>query len=381
MTESSFSLKDHLFHRENVSKIAQDIKNVYPAFQQQEFIERVVKKFPELELKSRIDWIGQNFEHFLPKDYQEAVKILLAALPDECDPTLGDDDFGNFIYAPFSDFIAKHAESKKNLHFSLESLRQITTRCSAEDAIRYFINFNAKETLSTMLEWTNDSHYHVRRLGSEGSRPKLPWSQKISISVEETLPILDQLFSDHTRYVTRSVANHLNDISKTNPELVIETLKRWQASQKQHATEMQYITKHALRTLIKLGHPAAFSLLGFDSDAKVNVTKLELKKAQLAIGEPLEFEVGLAAEQNGPLLIDYTMYFPSKTAGKLNKKIYKLTTVQALKDHPLTIIKKHPLRPNMTTRKIYPGTHTLEVQVNGSKLSSTTFEILDKNNN
>jgi 3-methyladenine DNA glycosylase AlkC len=301
---------------------------------------------------------------------------LLAALPEECDPTLSDNDFGDFIYAPFCDFIAKHNESKRNLKFSLEALRQTTTRFSAEDSIRYFINFDPKETLQTMLRWTNDTHYHVRRLASEGSRPKPPWSQKILINVEETLPILDQLFSDRTRYVTRSVANHLNDISKTHPELVIQTLKRWQASQKQTAEEMQYITKHALRTLIKLGYPSAFSLLGFGSDVKVKLTKLELKKNQLKLGEPLEFEVTLLAEQDGPLLVDYTIYFPSKTAGKLNKKVYKLTTVQAQKNQPISIQKKHPLRPNMTTRKIYPGTHSLEIQVNGSKLDTIQFEII-----
>ena len=151
---------------------------------------------------------------YLPADYAEAVNILLKALPEPLNENRTDDDFGDFIYAPYSDFVAHYGCIEANLAFSLAALKEMTKRFSAEDAIRYFINAFPKETLKTLYAWTSDSNYHVRRLCSEGTRPKLPWSQKINIPPEDALPILHALFADKTRYVTRSVANHLNDIAK-----------------------------------------------------------------------------------------------------------------------------------------------------------------------
>lgn len=163
---------------------------------------------------------------------------MLDALPPILDPTKNDDDFGDFILAPLSDFVAQHGATEEHLDSSLAALGEITKRFSAEFAIRIFINAFPERSLEFLNECAGDANYHVRRLASEGTRPTLPWSGKISIDYHEPLPILDKLYRDPTRFVTRSVANHLNDIAKVDPDLVISMLKRWKKAGDQDPKEM-----------------------------------------------------------------------------------------------------------------------------------------------
>ncbi len=371
-----FSLKDHLFNKTKVQKIAREIKNVYLEFEDKNFISKVVKQFPELELKERIAWIRQCLREFLPQDYRQAVKILLKALPPELDPKKTDNDFGEFIYAPYNDFVAFYGREKIHLKFSLAALKEMTKRFSAEDAIRYFINDYPKETLAELQKWSKDKNYHVRRLCSEGTRPKLPWSPKIILTPGEALPVLANLFSDKTRYVTRSVANHLNDIAKTNPDLVIRTLVRWEKSKQQNLTEMDFITRHALRTLIKQGNKQALTLLGYDNAPKIIVKNFSLVSEEVAIGSAAEFSFLVLAEEDVNLLIDYTLFFQDKKGGTNNKKIHKLKQLVLQKGESISIKKKHPLRANMTTRQLYRGQHQIELQINGRSFGKVSFELV-----
>lgn len=260
-----FSLKDHLFNEVKVRKLAKDIKAVYPAFKEKEFGRSVVAEFPELELMQRIAHISAVLREYLPQDYLEALGVLVTSLPAPCDPSLSDDDFGEFIYAPYGHFVSEYGCEKKYLKESLAAIKEITQRFSCEWAIRNFLNTFPKETLTELKRWTRDSHYHVRRLVSEGTRPNLPWAKKVKLTSVDTLPLLELLYVDNTRYVTRSVANHLNDIAKAGPLLVVETLKRWQESGKQSEAEMKFILKHSLRTLVKQGNKDALALLGHGS--------------------------------------------------------------------------------------------------------------------
>jgi 3-methyladenine DNA glycosylase AlkC len=246
-----FYLKDQLFNREKVEKLAKEIFAVYTDFKQKDFIEDVMTKFPELELKERIHHITEMLWKYLPKDYSQAITIIKKALPKELDNTKKDKDFWDFIYAPYGQYIAKYGLDTPYLWSSLHMLEEITKRFSAEYAIRDFWNTFEKEVHEKFLEWSKSEHYHVRRLASEGSRPKLPWGKKIQLHYKKTEKILDNLFYDSTRYVTRSVANHLNDISKIDTEFVIRKLQEWEKSGKQEKKEMEFIKHHATRTLRK----------------------------------------------------------------------------------------------------------------------------------
>lgn len=373
--KEKFSLKDHLFNEEKVKKIAFEIAAVYPSFQAKEFIKETVRKFPQLELKERIVWIRECLHVYLPQEYRKAVKILLDALPAPLDPNKTDNDFGQFIYAPYLDFLAAYGLQKKDVKFSLKALKEMTKRFSAEDAIRYFINTYPEETLAELTLWSQDAHYHVRRLCSEGTRPKLPWSQKIILPPGTAIKILENLYTDSTRYVTRSVANHLNDISKTHPEIVLRILKKWNKSKKQKPEEMGYITKHALRTLLKGGNAEALALLGFTETKGFVVRELVVHTQKVKRGSALEFSFSVDASQAVKLLIDYTVFFRGKNGTLSNKKIHKLTQLKLSAGETKKITKKHPLRADMTTRTLYPGIHRVEVQINGRVYSTFEFEL------
>jgi 3-methyladenine DNA glycosylase AlkC len=375
--KEKFSLKDHLFNPSKIKNLAESIVIVYPTFNTEDFISTVIKRFPELELKQRITWITVNLKKFLPENYPDAVAVLLRSLPPENDPNKSDNDFGDFIYAPYAEFVAKYGCNKKDLEFSLNALKEITMRFSAEDAIRYFINAFPKETLQRLQEWAEDSHYHVRRLASEGTRPKLPWAQKINIAPEDALPILNKLYFDKTRFVTRSVANHINDISKINPELVIHTLKQWKNSGRQTEKEMQYIVNHSLRTLVKIGYPDAIAFLDFSPEPKVKVQNFTVS-SEVRLGDFLYFEFSVLAEEDENIIADYTIYFPKKAGTGLNKKVFKIKKFNIKKNQQVTITKRHRLKADMTTRKLQPGKHTIEIQLNGKKFTATDFMLLSE---
>lgn len=376
MQEEKFSLKDHLFNPAKIEKIATEIKQVYTDFEKDKFTHTVTEKFPELELKERIYHITDCLKKHLPNEYQSAVEVLLKSLPEPCDPNLNDDDFGNFIYAPYNHFVAVYGCTKEHLTFSLNALEELTTRFSAEDAIRYFINAFPEETMQKMNHWAKHSHYHVRRLASEGSRPKLPWCQKISIPVEEPLSILEQLHSDSTRYVTRSVANHLNDISKVQSDLVIKTLKKWKSAKKQKTKELDFIIKHSLRTLIKNGDTAALELIGIKENPPIGISSLKISE-RVKMDTHLLFEFEIKAKEDTTLLIDYIIHFQNKKGEMNSRKVFKLKQVPLEKNETIIITKRHQMRQFMTTRTLYPGKHQLEVQVNGEVRISTTFALLN----
>ena len=373
--EEKFSLKDHLFNKPKIEQVTGEIHSVYPAFQKSQFVRKVVAKFPELELKARITWIAACLKEYLPGDYREAVGVILRSLPSPNNPELSDDDFGDFIYAPYAEFVARYGCNKEHLAFSLNALYELTMRFSAEDAIRYFINAFPDDTLNKLLIWSKDTHYHVRRLCSEGTRPKLPWSQKINIPVTAPIPILDNLFSDKTRFVVRSVANHINDISKADPELVIKKLLEWKRSGKQSPKEMDYIIRHSLRTLVKSGNPKAMKLLGVSHKADVSVSNFKMP-AKIKMNSMLEFSFAVQAQEDASIIADYILYFQNKSGKLNNKKVFKLKKLSLAKGEKVLLTKRHMLREQMTTRKLFRGKHELEIQINGKSFGKKSFVIV-----
>jgi len=367
-----FSLKDDLFNAQKVEKIALEIQNVYPEFNIDAFKKDVVGAFPKLELKERIYHIRDMFKKYLPDNYVVAANILLDALPSELDPKKSDDDFGDFIYAPYSDYVATYGCTEEHLDFSLEALREMTKRFSVEFAIRDFINQYSEKTLEILHTCALSENYHERRLASEGLRPKLPWAKKLALDYNVPFKHLDHLFYDNTRYVTRSVANHLNDIAKIDAPLVVETLKRWKKSGKQNPKEMEYITTHALRTLVKKGDEDALALLGYVKGPSIVVNDLVLHSNVVSVGETLIFDIEIEAKENTRLIVDYLIHFKTKL-GTLSPKVHKLKKLNLKKGEKITLKKKHPFKANMSTRTLYEGDHIVEVQINGTVYSSDTF--------
>jgi 3-methyladenine DNA glycosylase AlkC len=373
-SSTGFSLKDHLFNRDSVKLLATLLENGVPGFASDAFVRQVLDPFNKLELKERIVHIASVLEKHLDADFRIAAKQISAALPPPLDPKKTDDDFGDFIIAPLGEYVVRNGLTKRNLKISLRTLREITKRFSMEFAIRKFIVAFPLETLGELQKWADDKNYHVRRLVSEGTRPSLPWSGKISIDRSVAISFLDQLHADQTRYVTRSVCNHLNDISKTDEKLVVDTLKRWKKQKQQESEELKWMCKHALRTLVKRGDKGALTFLGYRSNPKVEVVDFKILPSSISPGETIEFSFDLLADRKESLIVDYVVEFV-KANGSLGPKVHKLKTLEVSKGESVTILKRHRFLANATTYTLYPGTHYLTIQINGESFGRIGFEI------
>lgn len=370
-----FSLKDQLINPEKVSLLAGWLAPHLPDFDKDAFEAKAISRLPELELKARIFWLSEVLEMYLPTGFEAAAQVIHKALPPELDPAKTDDDFGDFIIDPFGQFVARNGLD--DLHTSLPLLHALTRRFSMEFAIRPFLIRHKTQMLAALTKWADDENYHVRRLVSEGSRPFLPWGERIRWDMADSIPLLDKLFADRTRYVTRSVANHLNDIAKSNPDLVIRTLDRWRNSGRQDDKEMAWMTRHACRTLVKQGHPEAMNLLGFRPDPMVNISDITVdpQNGQVPINSALSFAFDVIADRDEPVIVDYVITF-QRAGGKTSEKVFKLKQVNLKQGVPLNLSKKHHFKGDATTFRLYPGMHSLTVQMNGQPVGHFEFELV-----
>lgn len=365
-----FSLKDQLFNAEKTRYLAGLFAQADPGFDPDRFQVRVMSRLPELELKERMAWIADCLCDALPGALPDVAPVILRALPPPLDPSLFDDDFGDFIFAPLGNWVAQVGGEHPEL--ALDLLAELTQRFSMEWAIRPFLNRHAELVLERMQSWCAHPSYHVRRLVSEGTRPRLPWGQAVGLRLSDPLPLLDRLHADPTRYVTRSVANHLNDISKKDPDLVLGRLQAWQLGGIQNAGELRWMTGHAVRGLVKSGHAGAMSMLGFDPEAPLNVAVETMGEAR--IGGALEFCVTISGAGDQPVLVDYIVHF-QRPGGKITAKVHKLKQTD-LEHGKLRLVKRHKLKGDASTFRLVPGLHRLDIQVNGKVRAGVDFDLL-----
>ncbi|MFC3615833.1 hypothetical protein ACFORG_18945 [Lutimaribacter marinistellae] len=364
-------LKDQLFNAEKVRSLSARFAAADPSFDHGAFETAVMSRLPELELKARMDWIATCLAEAVPGPLERVGPIILRALPPPCDPTLSDGDFGDFIYAPLGEWVAARGGEEPDR--ALDLIEEITQRFSMEWAIRPLLNDHPETVLARMESWVGHPHYHVRRLVSEGTRPRLPWGQGVDLAVSTPLPLLDRLHADPTRYVTRSVANHLNDVTRNEPDLVIDRLGQWGRQGRQKPDELTWMARHALRGLVKSGHPDALRHLGFDPDAQITAD-LRLN-GSARIGGALDFTVSLIGPKDTPVLVDYIIHF-RRPGGRISAKTHKLKQAR-LSDTELVLEKRHKLKGDATTFRLVPGTHRIEVQVNGRVRAEAAFDLLD----
>ena len=356
-----------------MTELSLSVLKSYPEFNHTCFVEDVIGGFKERELKQRIAWIREQLFIYLPKKYPTALKIILDSLPEELDPHLSDNDFGSFIIAPLSDYVATYGCTNEYLDVSLQALKEITKRFSVEFAIRTFINTYPEETFIFLMACAVDDNYHVRRLASEGSRPSLPWAQNIGYIPEQTFEILDLLFSDTTRYVTRSVANHINDISKKDPDLVIKKFKEWKNFKKQNPQEMKYIIRHGLRTLVKKNNIQALAMLGYKQAPPIVDTSLSLDAKKVAIGSSCKVLVSFSVLADIKLLIMYELTYAHPK--RQSKKVFKVADGCYKKREQVMFSKKQSMNM-MTTKTLHLGIYTIELFINGVSYGSTSFELI-----
>lgn len=332
-------------------------------FNSVQFLADVTKDLELLSLNGRLRNTSVVLRKHLPQDFEQALKVLYAVAPSLR---------RGYTALVLPDYVALYG--KDHFDQSMEALRYFTTFGSAEFAIREFLKTDLEKTLQTMLQWAEDDNVHVRRLASEGSRPRLPWSFKLDAIIKDpslTRGILERLNQDPELYVRKSVANHLNDHSKDNTSYLLELLNGWDRSH----PNTSWIVKHASRSLIKKGHPGALELFGFEKDLKIDINVLSIAKTRLSLGDTLQFDFTLSSREveAQKLVVDYAIHYV-KASGATSGKVFKLKELLILPGQTVGISKKQLIQ-DFTTRKHYPGMHKLEILVNGKMMATAGFEL------
>lgn len=326
----------------------------------------------QLELKDRVRHLITVMGVHLPSSFPETASIL-GVIRDHWHET--DDEHKNLTFAawPIVDYVAEYGLNYPNI--ALPLLRYLTPIFSAEFAVRSFLEVHPEETYNQMLLWCLDGNEHIRRLASEGTRPRLPWGKQLPQFITDPKPVislLETLKDDPSDYVRRSVANSLNDISKDHPELVIEICKHWKADR---VSARQWIIRHATRTLIKDGHPAVFPLLGFTRRPKLDVEPAILSTNHLLLGDTLGISTRITSTcaEKQCVVIDYAVHY-MKSNGKTKPKVFKWKNLRLKPGQQVTLEKSQPFK-KVTTRRHYGGEHKIEILVNGRPVAKTAFEL------
>ncbi|TGM88659.1 DNA alkylation repair protein [Leptospira licerasiae] len=328
------------------------------------------KDWKKLELKQRIKRIAEVLSNSLPKPFPKAVPPLL-----KISKVLEKEFPGSQRF--YIIFLGESVEISGINHpeESLYCMEQITQIISCEFSIREFLIRYPEITWKKMLEWSNHSHPGTRRLASEGSRPRLPWGKGIpglKKDPERTLPILENLKNDPDEVVRRSVANHLNDISKDHPDLVISIAKNWIG----RSENTDLLLKHALRGLLKQGDSETLSIFGFPKNKSAKISKLEIQPNTIEIGKHLIYRFEMKSEAKEPTLyrLESKIHY-LKPLGKFSIKVFQIEERKFFPKETKVYERKQSFQ-QMTTRIHSPGIHKLEIIVNGETKAKAEFKVI-----
>lgn len=359
-----------------VRAAAAHLKSAWPVFDEADFVRRANHGLAGLEMKARAMHIADALEATLPACFDEACRIIEAALAPAVDPgePAPPDGAGlrGWIVWPLGEFVARRGVLEPER--ALAALHALTQRLTAEFAIRPLIAAHPSLTFATLERWARDPSPHVRRLVSEGSRPRLPWGPRLKASIADpspALPLLRALQDDPSEYVRRSVANHLNDIAKDHPELVVAWVREHLPGA---SNERRALLRHASRTLIKHGHAGMLALWGAAAPL-VGTARLALTPRRLKVGDSLGLTLVLRSRSAQPqaLLIDYAVHH-AKADGSHRAKVFKGWVLRLAPGETRRLEKKHSMRA-VTTRRYHAGRHMLEVRINGAAVAQAAFSL------
>jgi 3-methyladenine DNA glycosylase AlkC len=355
------------------ARIARMIKEVDSDFDEDAFLADALDGYQALELTPRAWQIAHALGRQLPQDYEQAIEILIASLGPKLEAAelTGMDVFD---YLPHVFFVAKFGVD--HFDMSIRAQYELTQRFTAEYSIRVFLERYPQRTLARLREWALDSNVHVRRLVSEGTRPRLPWAPRLRGFQGDPRPVLellDLLKDDPELLVRRSVANNLNDIGKDNPAALVETCRRWM---RDATPERSWLVRHALRSAVKRGEPEALEILGFVPVTGVRVREIHIAPPVVSIGESVTFSVELANEGSttNQLLVELRVHFV-KANGRPSPKVFALKELGLPPSRSARLRKTISLAQH-TTRTHYPGQHRVEVVVNGRASRAAVFDVI-----
>jgi len=345
-----------------VNGLGKAVAKVDPAFDLPQFSRRVFdRSWKNRELKDRMHHISRHLYEGMSGTYPQKIKRLMKISP----------QFNGLPYLIFPDIVEIYGQNDWDV--SIKALEHFTPMCSSEFAVRPFILKDPKRMINVMKSWSTHANEHVRRLASEGCRPRLPWAMGLPDFKRDPspiLPILEQLKTDDSEYVRRSVANNLNDISKDHPELALQLAARWL----KQFPETRQLVKHACRTLLKQGNQKAMKLFGYDHQADVKIVQLKMDEPKIKIGGIIgfSFDITLSAPTPTMLRVEYAIDYV-KLRGRYGRKVFKITERNFKGTE--TLSRRHRVH-DMTTRVHNPGIHHLHVLINGTTRATTTFMLI-----
>ena len=360
--QSAPALKE-IFNLERLEHIADEMLAVYPAFDRQGFLQHAKRGLAELSLMQRLARVSESLHAVLPQDYEANLQRLEALAP-----RLN----SRFVCIFLPHYVASYGGHA--FERSMQALKFFTGFGSSEFAVRHFLLSDFERALAVMHEWALDADDQVRRLASEGSRPRLPWSfrlERIQHNPALAASILDTLKADPSLYVRKSVANHLNDITKDHPNWVLDQIESWSLDNPHTA----WIARHALRSLIKQGDRRALALIGATAKAEVELSQFSVAPTQLRLGDSLQLTVTLASTQSTSqrLVVDYAIDY-IKASGTSASKVFKWKTFDLQAGKQKSLMRTQRIQA-LTTRRHYPGRHLVHLLVNGQRLASTHFDL------
>lgn len=367
---------------EVAQRLAHEVAVVCPAFDRTAFLADALAGCENLELMARGRHWARALQRHLPPNPEAAMQVLLdsvlaaeGARPPGHVPAHPSGAMAPFFYLPHTCFVAEFGLG----HFeaSMRAQHFLTQRFTAEYSIRPFLLHHTAATLERLAQWATDPNPHVRRLVSEGTRPRLPWGQRLRAFQQDPAPVLallERLKDDPELYVRRSVANHLNDIGKDHPELLVHTARRWWAGA---SAQRQWVVRHALRFAVKKGHPGALAVLGFGEVARVDIAHARVQPAVVPMGGAVElaFELHNSHAHAQHLLVDFCVYWV-KARGAASPKVFKLKTTTLAPGARVAMAKRLSLVP-LSTRTLYPGLHRVDVLINGVAHPLGAFELIE----
>ncbi|MFC4014842.1 DNA alkylation repair protein [Nonomuraea purpurea] len=347
----------NMINTRSVSVLADGLAAAWAPFPRARFTARALAGLDGLELKERVRHVSAVLHDALPLPYPQAAEIVRESVSRT--------PLDMWSGWPATDHTAVHGLD--HLDVAMATLAVLTPHSTGEFAVRPFLERHRDDALKIMYGWAESPDEHLRRLASEGSRPRLPWAARVGwlMTPGPTLPLLDLLRDDPSEYVRRSVANHVNDLAKDHPRAAIELLARWRSDGGSH---VERVLRHAARGLLRAGHPEALALVGA-TPGSGSVDALSLESDTVAVGGHLTFTLTVTAEAPGPLLLKYAVRRPG------SRRVFHLAQREADEAGAAFVVRKsHSFRP-VTTRREPPGPRELDVIVNGRVAATTAFTL------
>ncbi|MDE5050956.1 DNA alkylation repair protein [Niallia taxi] len=347
-----------------ITKLEDVFTQHYPAFDKERFRSSLFEtEWEELALKERMRQITLSLAPVLPQDYGQAITILR-----QCAPSFT--GLGGIV---FPDFVEQYG--LEDWELSIETLAYFTQFSTSEFAVRPFLIKDQSKMLAQMEVWASSENEHIRRLASEGCRPRLPWGLSVPALKKEPAPvlvILEKLKEDESLYVRKSVANNLNDISRINPDLAVEIAESWYGENQ----KTNWIIKHACRSLLKKGDPRVLQIFGFENNDNLTVSNFRITPERLLIEESIEFSFSLTSELEVPhkVRVEYAIDYV-KANGKQSRKVFHLSEMEWKGVMKKVFTKKQSFK-DLTTRKHYPGVHRITIIVNGAEKAALEFDLV-----